>query len=244
MIPTPRPEASRESHSGLVRDAGLRWRELRLRRSYKPWLVCRRGITRLCIEGYPRSANSYAVRMFRSANDTPIAHHTHSTENIGLAIGYNVPVLALIRDPVAAITSASLYRKKSLDEEFARWVDFYMYIERVLDDVVVADFREVVKDFNSVIGALNSRYGTEFSEVSDITAAETDVFRDIHDFCELRGKGVDQIPVPMTERERAADERRALVREHPRLREARGLYDGITLEASGLRSRYAMSRPG
>ena len=70
------------------------------------------------------------------------------------------------------------------------------------------------------------------------------MFRDIHDFCELRGKGMDQIPVPAAERDRAAEERRVAVREHPRLDEARGLYDGITLEASGLRSRYAVSRSG
>ena len=165
------PPSHQELPPGTLRRAiVLRWREFLLRRSYKSRLVCKGGITRICIEGSPRSANSYAVRVFRSANQVPIAHHTHSTENIVLVLGYGVPVLALIRDPLDAITFSSLYRKLSLDEEFARWIDFYTYIESMLDDTVVADSREVVQDYSSVIGVLNARYGTEFSDIGGIAA--------------------------------------------------------------------------
>jgi hypothetical protein len=179
--------------------------------------------------------------MFRYANPVPVAHHTHSTENIALALGYGVPVLALIRDPIDAITSSHLYRKRSLDEEVAQWLDFYTYVERVLDAIVLADFPQVVRDFNSVIRALNSRYGTDFSQISDIGAAQAAVFEDIRVHSARRGEDAYQIPIPTTERERASAECRASVLQHPRIHDARQLYAGITSRAGRSRVSCAVS---
>ncbi len=49
--------------------------------------IVKKDVTDICIDGYPRSANSFSVRMFQQANpDTHIAHHTHSIANIQKAI--------------------------------------------------------------------------------------------------------------------------------------------------------------
>ena len=61
--------------------------------------IVRKGVTDICIDGYPRSANSFTVRMFRKANpEAVIAHHTHSVANIKKAIECGIPVVVLIRN--------------------------------------------------------------------------------------------------------------------------------------------------
>ena len=166
----------------------------RMMRTYKARLVRRRGITRICIEGFPRSANSFAVRLFRSANDVPVAHHTHSTDNIQLALDYGIPVLILIREPIHAIASACIYRKQSVDSEVSWWLLFYQYVEQVKDRVVLADFQQVTGDFNSVIASLNDKFNTDFSLVEDLEAAREQVFEGIKEYAARLGRGGRQDP--------------------------------------------------
>ena len=63
--------------------------------------------TDLCVEGFPRSANSFAVGAVEQAQDAPlsIAHHNHVPAPILNAVRRDLPTVVLIRDPVDAVIS-------------------------------------------------------------------------------------------------------------------------------------------
>ena len=50
--------------------------------------------TGICIEGYPRCANSYAVYAFKNANkDIKIGHHLHVPAQIKQSTDYKIPTI-------------------------------------------------------------------------------------------------------------------------------------------------------
>ena len=65
--------------------------------------------TDLVVEGPPRSANSFTVRMLHRMLGRPprfrIAHHSHSQDNLWAGAGYRMPLVVLARPPQDAILS-------------------------------------------------------------------------------------------------------------------------------------------
>ncbi len=188
-----------------------------------------RGYTRICIEGYPRSANSFAVRMFRLANDLPIAHHTHATANVRAAILYGIPTILLIRNPIDAIVSKCIFDTKySLGRHFLDYIHLYRYAMKVQDRLVFARFETVKTDFGRVIDAVNSHFGTTFTTIRDHALAATQVVKDIKNRYALSSKlssvRKERIPLPTDERKRQRQILLSLVRAHPTAPEAISLY--------------------
>lgn len=157
----------------LLYDLFYRWRP-----SHRERVVD--GDTDVCIEGYARSANSFAVGAFRRAQPEPVdvAHHSHRPAPVLQAVRRGVPAVVLIRDPVDAVISrrALTLQNHARSEEDGRppttipyvgllreWIDFYETLEPVRDRVVVAPFEVVTRDFGSVIEEVNERFGTDFT---------------------------------------------------------------------------------
>jgi hypothetical protein len=63
--------------------------------------------TDIVIDGYPRSANSFAVGAFRHAQSTPvkIGYHLHVPAQIVRSCELCIPTILLIRHPVDTIVS-------------------------------------------------------------------------------------------------------------------------------------------
>jgi hypothetical protein len=133
--------------------------------------------TDICIEGFPRSANSFAVAAFRHAQDEPvgIAHHNHVPAPVLTAVQNGLPTLVLIRDPVEAVISnrglqlqigavedKPMPMHVTFEMHLQGWLSFYRTVERVKDRVVIAPFEDVIDDFGLIIERVNSRFGTEF----------------------------------------------------------------------------------
>lgn len=120
--------------------------------------------TDLVIEGFPRSANTYAVAAFRCANgsDPVVADHLHSSASVREGVRRGLPVLVLIRDPVAAC--ASLIQRQAVRPATAltAYIRFHRGIEPVLDRVVVSGFETTTTSFGTAIEALNRRFGTAY----------------------------------------------------------------------------------
>lgn len=210
----------------------LLWKQRRMMSVY-PHLVCRKGVTRICIEGAPRSANSFAVRMFKAANDVHVAHHTHSILNVRRALRYSVPVLILIRNPLDAIASSCVYHDRGpegVGREISAWMLFYRYVEWIKGRVVLADFERVIGDFNAVIEAVNHKFGTQFRLVENVEAVRQRVFEDIKKYSAQIGEGSGQIPMPTAERKQAKARYRALLLQHSRIRAAQELYDRLVIQ--------------
>jgi hypothetical protein len=120
--------------------------------------------TRIVIDGFGRSANSYARAAFEYTNGTHgICSHIHSHRAIQLGVRHHVPVIVLIREPGAAIASALQYTPEIVPiHAVAAWVRYYRHVLPLIDEVVVGHFPDVIEDFAAVIDRVNARFGTDF----------------------------------------------------------------------------------
>lgn len=119
----------------------------------------------ICIEGYPRSANTYSVAAFNIANpDTGhVARHSHLAGQVIRAIQWRVPAVVLIRKPEDAILSLKI-REPDLayKQLISSYIRFYRMLLPYKEKFYVACFEEVTNDFNSVVGAMNSKFECDF----------------------------------------------------------------------------------
>jgi hypothetical protein len=123
--------------------------------------------TELVIDGYTRSASTFAVYALQLAQDKPVrlAHHLHASAQLIAAARRRVPALAVIREPQGAILSQLIRESDvALRDALVAYSRFYDSLLPYRDSFVVADFEEVTKDFGAVIRRINHRFGTAFGE--------------------------------------------------------------------------------
>jgi len=148
--------------------------------------------TDLCIEGFPRSGNSFAVGAVEHAQSEPIqiAHHTHVPANAMRACEWGIPTLVLIRDPYDAIVSGVALSKQIQVEEhdadapvqrvtfrdrLTAWGTFYRSLMSYRDRLLVAPLGAVVEDMGRVIDRVNDRFGTDFERFDHTPDAVAEV---------------------------------------------------------------------
>ncbi|MBE9100649.1 hypothetical protein [Vacuolonema iberomarrocanum] len=122
--------------------------------------------TQLVIEGFPRSANTFAVIAFLDAQDEPvsIAHHLHMPAQIIRAIHRNVPALVLIREPDQAIASLMVRHPAiQVASAFKWYLMFYQLLLEYRTKIVIATFNEVTNNLSRVIQRLNEKFQAQFS---------------------------------------------------------------------------------
>lgn len=118
----------------------------------------------IVIEGFPRSANTFAVLAFIAAQkrDVQIAHHLHIEAQILKGVRLGIPVIVLIRHPVDAISSLLIRHPGNALDYAKRYIKFYSNVLRIREQVVLADFSQVIEDFGVVIGKVNEKFSTDF----------------------------------------------------------------------------------
>jgi hypothetical protein len=121
--------------------------------------------TQLVIEGFPRSANSFARIAFRVAQKEKVrvAHGLHVPAQVIRAARWEIPTLVLIRKPKDAILSFVLRDPISVDQALKFYLSFYETVEEYRDAYVLGLFEEVTGDFGEVIRRVNDKFGTAFS---------------------------------------------------------------------------------
>lgn len=167
----------------------MRLRHRRTKRIVSPKTV-------ICIEGFPRCANSFAVQAFHAANDPEhrahIATHLHSPAHILECLRRRIPTIVLIREPQTALVSwlalavqlGKLKGRQLQPENQARrmayWTQRYAaFYERLLpfkDKFVSASFEETTTDFGAVLRRVNSLFDTDFAEFQHETARVEAIF--------------------------------------------------------------------
>lgn len=142
--------------------------------------------TAVVIDGYTRSASTYAVYAFQVAqlDPVPMAHHLHAPAQLKEAARRGLPTLMVIREPRGAVLS-QLVREPDVDllDALYAYRRFHQSLMDCRDDFVVADFTEVTADFASVVRRMNARFGTSFG-----------VFRGTRDEAELVARLIGQRP--------------------------------------------------
>jgi hypothetical protein len=188
------------------------------------------------IEGFPRSANTFAATAFELVQTRPVrvARHLHVPSQIIAGARFGIPTIVLIRDPDEAVLSLSLWTPHvTLEEGLRDYTRFYRRILPYRDRFVVATFEEVSTDFGEVIRRLNERFGSSFQEFQHTDANVASCFKIIeeHDRRTV-GKVMEKtVARPSPQREHMKDALRSALRS-PKLAKARAdaydIYETLT----------------
>lgn len=193
----------------------------------------------LVIEGFPRSANSFALAVFRVSQDPDlkIANHFHSPAQLRLAVRYGVPALLLIREPRDSVLSTMIYEDADDPRPLlARYCRFYEPLLGLSDALVVADFRTTTRDMGAVVNALNARYGPRFTPITHDAELESRsrAWLEAHDAERMRRSGVEvgsrRVALPDEQREARKAELRSRLDDPtlaPHYEAARACYDRL-----------------
>jgi hypothetical protein len=123
--------------------------------------------TEFVIDGYTRSASTFAVYALQLAQPVPVrlAHHLHAPAQLVAAARAGVPALAVIREPQGAILSQLIREPDvALTDALVAYARFYERLFGCRESFVVADFEQITKDFGAVTRRVNERFGTAFAE--------------------------------------------------------------------------------
>jgi hypothetical protein len=120
--------------------------------------------TQMVIEGFPRSANAFALVAFRQAQneEVRIAHNLHVPAQVIRAARWGIPTLVLIRKPKDAVLSLAIRDPISVDQALRYYLSFYKSVEKYRDAYVLGLFEEVIEDYGEVIRRVNDKFGTTF----------------------------------------------------------------------------------
>lgn len=135
--------------------------------------------TEITIDGFPRSANSYAWFAFQVSNPSRgLSGHTHSSRALVRSVEAGIPAVLLLRDPGDCLPSYLQHQEGAAFASVAR--AFSRFHERLLpiaDRLIVAPFPMVVEDFGCVIDRVNRTFGADFSRYERTTSNESEVMR-------------------------------------------------------------------
>lgn len=218
---------------GWMADGTFRARAYSPLRSRFPLLIGRE--TDVVIEGFPRSANTYAYLAFRVANgeELSIAHHNHAGVSVRLGVKRAIPVVVVLRHPLDAAASWLQYRPEiSARSALRAYIRFYEIVARRLDHVVVAPFETVISDFSKVVSAVNERFGTSYLPYEATEENEARIRHEVEwwDYVVSGHTEIREHTVSRPSSERAArkeDEADRLRSQHRLLARAEDLYSRI-----------------
>jgi hypothetical protein len=148
--------------------------------------------TELVIDGYTRSATTFAVYAFQLAQDRPVrlAHHLHAPAQLIEAARRGIPAVALIREPQGAILSQLIQEPDvTLPDALFAYARCYERLRPYRDSFVIGEFRQVTEQFGTVIRQLNERFGTDFAEFAHTDANVREVF-ELNDLRETMAPGL------------------------------------------------------
>jgi hypothetical protein len=140
--------------------------------------------SQLLIDGFTRSAVTFAVIAFQAAQRSPVrvAHTLHAAGHVVEAVKRGVPSLVTIREPEAAVLSAVIREPfVEVRQALGAYVRFYERIRPYRSGFVVGRFDDITRDYGSVIRQLNGRFATRFDEFNHTADNVDECFAIIED---------------------------------------------------------------
>jgi hypothetical protein len=155
------------------------WNWLRVRDPHT--LVTRR--TAFVIDGFPSSGNSFSIAALRAAAADegrtlpPVAHHLHCPGQVLDAARRGIPILLLVREPGAAVTSViSRWPHLGAAQTLRAYVGYHERLRRCLPAVEVATFGQLTSDVADVVTRVNARFGLALPSFDDAGAGASRVY--------------------------------------------------------------------
>ncbi|EAW35727.1 hypothetical protein [Lyngbya sp. PCC 8106] len=124
--------------------------------------------TKLVIDGFQGSANSFATAAFQfsQSQDIKLAHHMHSPSQILQAIEQNIPVWLTIREPEGTILSlTSRWPHISVSQALQSYIAFYRKLEPYSEHYIVSNFTQTTQHLDLVVNKINQRFGSNFDTI-------------------------------------------------------------------------------
>jgi len=115
-----------------------------------------------CIEGYPRSGNTYvyATVTLMTSEATEIAHHLHCSAQLKEAIRLRVPTLFVARAPSECIASYIVREQIPIRRAIVQYLRLYRFVFAHREHLTVIDFNKAMSDGDflrsSIIGVIPS----------------------------------------------------------------------------------------
>jgi hypothetical protein len=120
--------------------------------------------TQVCIEAPSGSGNSFFVNGFKMANPgVQAAHHHHVAAQIKRAVAFDVPRVVILRNPIDCVVSRSCREPWRIAPVYLQWIRFFHAVEALRQFVLIASFHTVTTKPETVVGALNAKFGTNFN---------------------------------------------------------------------------------
>ena len=138
--------------------------------------------TEVVIEGFPRSANTFAVAAFRMAQEREvrIAHHLHVPAQVLAAARARLPAILLIRNPQDAVLSMGIrHPELSLRQIVRDYTRFYRACFDLRSHYVLGPFDLVTREFGTIVHRLNHRFGTHFRQFENDSEYVERVFAEV-----------------------------------------------------------------
>jgi hypothetical protein len=152
--------------------------------------------TQLVIEGFPRSASTFALTAFLFAQKERvlISHHMHAPAQVMIAATRGLPTLVIIRKPMDAVLSWVIkYPYKSTAQALEYYSRYYQAIFPFRDKFMLATFEEVTSDFGKVIAKINYKFATNFRLFDHTEENERKCFSIMS---KIRVKLIDGVDIP------------------------------------------------
>ncbi len=121
--------------------------------------------TELVIDGFTRSASTFAVVAFQLAQPRPVrvGHHLHAPGQVIRAAQLGVPVLLTLRPPEDTVLSLVVREPYvTIPQGLRAYARFHRRLLGYMDAMVVSDFAEVTEHLDLAIARVNARFGTAF----------------------------------------------------------------------------------
>lgn len=123
----------------------------------------------VCIEAFPRSANTFLVQALRlsTGRSLKIAHHLHSPLQIKRSVGLGVPMVVILRNPLDCFTSFKLKTPRLNVEVMHRvFIRFHEYAMGHSGRINFVRYEDVVADPRAVIAQIHRWMGIEYESVA------------------------------------------------------------------------------
>lgn len=138
--------------------------------------------TRLVVEGFPRSGNTYAVYAAkvaeaRAGRHLSVSSHVHTPSAVEAAVALHLPTLVVVRRPLDAVSSLLVAAPHVHPSgALAEWEHHHRVILPLRSQLVVATFDQVTLHTDDVLRRLDETFDTGLARFPDTPDARAEVF--------------------------------------------------------------------
>ena len=135
--------------------------------------------TDICIEGFPRSANSYATVSFKLVNHgVKVGHHLHVAAQAVRAVSYKIPTMVVLRAPEEAVASFMVFQNSFNAPLYLNaYTQFHQRLKNISGQILFISFETVTTNMNICISELNSKFNVNFETIPNLKERQDEIIQ-------------------------------------------------------------------